>query len=139
MIFRKPTLEDYHKIELQEAQKSLQQRMLEINEDSNVFEGDSWAMEKDGIVLAIGGFVPIWEGRYYSWLLISKDIKKLDFIPLFRYAISTLKGKRRIETTMDMEFKEALRWIEMLGYKKEGILKSYTPDGKDEYLYARIE
>lgn len=139
MIFRKPTLEDYHKIKLQEAQKSLQQRMLEINEDSNVFEGDSWAMEKDGIVLAIGGFVPIWEGRYYSWLLISKDIKKLDFIPLFRYAISTLKGKRRIETTMDMEFKEALRWIEMLGYKKEGILKSYTPDGKDEYLYARIE
>jgi RimJ/RimL family protein N-acetyltransferase len=46
--------------------------------------------------------------------------------------------RRRIQATTDPEFGPGQRWLLMLGFVQEGRLRAYTPDGRDQLMYARI-
>ena len=45
---------------------------------------------------------------------------------------------RRLETAVQDGFQPGCRWVEMLGFQKEGLMRSYGPDGSDFLRYARI-
>jgi hypothetical protein len=44
----------------------------------------------------------------------------------------------RIETPIFTDTPLSIRWIELLGFLREGLMRAYTPDGRDACLYARI-
>ena len=43
---------------------------------------------------------------------------------------------RRIDATAREDFPQASRMLEMLGFEREGLMKSYGPDGSSHYLFA---
>lgn len=45
---------------------------------------------------------------------------------------------RRIQGVVDPKFPERTRWIERLGFVKEGTMRAFGPDGQDMDLYAMI-
>jgi hypothetical protein len=47
-------------------------------------------------------------------------------------------GIRRIEAAVDAEYEISLRWHELMGFQREGLMECYTPDGRDAWLYARV-
>jgi RimJ/RimL family protein N-acetyltransferase len=44
----------------------------------------------------------------------------------------------RLEATAESTFAPACRWLELLGFENEGLMRKYGPDGADYVRYARI-
>lgn len=90
-------------------------------------------------VLACAGLMPLWEGRAEAWALMSHDLRS-HFLGI-HYATKRFLnacGMRRVEAAVDAQFGCAKEWIEALGFKFEGPLASYTPDGRDCLRFARV-
>jgi len=81
----------------------------------------------------------MWEGRGYCWALLDRDAGPL-MLPLTRAIRSLLAASalRRIEMAVDADFEAGRRWAELLGFKPEYKARSYFPDGRDAWLYARV-
>lgn len=95
-------------------------------------------------ILGCAGVLPEWEGRAIAWALLSDSISPRRFRAVHAAARKGLdeahgKGYRRIETTIDPSFPAAIRWAAALGFDFEGLMKAYTPDGRDMYLVARVK
>ena len=43
---------------------------------------------------------------------------------------------QRVQATVLKENKKAIKWIEFLGFEREGLMRKYV--GGDHYLYARV-
>ena len=97
----------------------------------------------DGQIIGVGGCIVFWKGVGEAWFCLSK--KALDHkIATFRcikkiieQAFSELKLKR-MQVTERADFSQTIKMAESLGFKREGLMKSYLPDGGDSYLYALI-
>ena len=93
--------------------------------------------------LAIAGALPVDEynntiTRAEVWSLISTNAGK-HMIRIHRAVLRALDTLTipRIEAKVDREFKEGIRWIEMLGFQFEGNMRKYRME-RDHLLYARI-
>lgn len=95
---------------------------------------------KDGRVLGCAGLVKQWENRAIAWSLLSGDIGN-DFISIHKAVVRflNLSEYNRIEAFVDANFQQGHRWIEMLGFKCEGYMEQFNPDGGDAMLYARLK
>ena len=91
-------------------------------------------------VLAMAGVLPRWEGRAEAWALLSHDLRR-NFIRIHRAVLHFLDTTdiRRIETAVDANFDDGLVWADMLGFKNEGLMRCYTPEGRDCYRFARVK
>lgn len=93
--------------------------------------------------IAAGGICYLWEGVAEGWVLASRDIFKY---PIF--CAKTIKKRtdllatnnklKRIQTAVKCDSETAIRFAEWLGFKREGLMKNYAPDGSDHYLYAKV-
>lgn len=52
--------------------------------------------------------------------------------------IESREGVSRVQTIMDPAYGQGLRWIEWLGFEREGCMRRATVDGADRYLYGRV-
>ena len=43
-----------------------------------------------------------------------------------------------IEMIVDPDHRAACRWARLLGFEEEGYMKSYSPDGRDALMFARV-
>jgi hypothetical protein len=91
-------------------------------------------------VIACAGVLHLWNGRAQVWSLLSdrmpefaKPIHKAvkDFLTGFRV--------RRLECTVDPQSERAIRWAEHLGFRQEGFLSRFTPNGDDQLMMVRIQ
>lgn len=140
MIVRLLQEGDAQRIKIQEQQKGLDAYMSNVDLDTLGENGMVWVGEDEkGDIMAIAGFVPIWEGRALVWAMLSQDAGK-HFIKIHKAVKKALVECpfRRVEATVDIGFKAGHRWMKMLGFKPEGYMRAYTPDGKDQMLYARV-
>lgn len=91
-------------------------------------------------VLACSGVIEVAPGRAGAWAYISANVgSRMLFVTraIRRGLIST--QYRRIEMDVDCDFPQAHRWAIMLGFELEcARRKSFTPDGRDCALYARV-
>lgn len=96
------------------------------------------AMDSDGLI-ACAGIIHQWEGRALAWALLAHDARRA-MLPLTRGIGAFLRGcgVRRVETAVDCQFEAAQRWASLLGFRAEGKMLAYTPEGRDCYLYARV-
>ena len=104
--------------------------------------GPAFAALDGGRVMACWGVADIWPGRGDCWALLDNGLTGGRFVVLHRWVARNLNvaqrlGYRRLETTIDPDFPEARRWAERLGFRCEGRLRRYLPDGRDMLLYAR--
>ena len=93
--------------------------------------------------IAAGGVFYLWDGVAEGWVLATKDIYKY---PIFcakhikqRTEIILKANKiKRIQTSVKADCDVALRFAKWLGFKQEGLMESYGPDGSDFVRFARV-
>jgi hypothetical protein len=95
---------------------------------------DNWA------VIACGGVFKQGEHRGIVWALMT-PATRFYMTSITRAIVRFMDGCgiRRIEAAVDAEYEISQRWHELMGFKREGLMDCYTPDGRDAYLYARIK
>lgn len=102
------------------------------------------AMRRDGTVLACAGSISYWPGRGAVWAMISMLVSRAEFLAIHRRLLEHLRllrerdGMRRIEATCLAGWGNGRRWLDLLGFGFEGVMRAYAPDGQDHALYARV-
>ncbi len=94
-------------------------------------------------IIAIVGFTNMFPGVMEVWSLLAEDIKLLPFTTakFARRLIEYFRRQfhvRRFQMSVINEFDTGHRWARFLGFKLEGIMEKYGPDGKDHALYGRV-
>lgn len=116
--------------------------MENLDYDSIMQVGKAYTIEDDeGEVLIIFGMSFQWQDRALAWSFISEKAGK-HFLAIHREVVRQIedfqKYCRRLEMTVDVDFRQAHRWAKLLGFSVEGYLRAYRPDGGDVIMYSRI-
>lgn len=124
-------------INLQEQQRGAISH-LEGSDYADVLRsGSAISVVSDDRMLASGGvFVRMGIGTV--WALFATDAGA-HFLALHHAALRIIEAQRlrRIEATTETHFAQGSRWLELLGFRREGTMRKYGPAGEDHYLYAR--
>ena len=124
---------------LQDEQEYLKAYMTPALAQS--LEGEwSFTATHEGRIIGCGGLITLWENRALAWSYLSSRIEH-QFIPLHRFTdhILTQSGVTRIEAYVACNFKNAHRWVKLLGFECEApLMRKHSPDGRDHALYARV-
>lgn len=101
--------------------------------------GPAYSLVEGNEVFACAGLIPQWENRAVAWALISAEAGR-HFRAIHTAVLRSFEMHpfRRIETSVDCDFEQGHRWMALLGFEREGRMRSYTPHGNDHDLYARI-
>jgi RimJ/RimL family protein N-acetyltransferase len=103
----------------------------------------AWTGLIGGRVAGVGGVLPQWRGRAVAWALIAEILTAREFLRAHHKVAAVLAtarrdGWRRIETTVDAGFDAGHRWVRALGFVPEGLMRGYSPEGRDHVLYAQL-
>ena len=101
------------------------------------------AIDELGRIIACGGIMELWQHHGDAWFygthLLPKNAKSI--IKVTRKTIDLIakhKEYKRVSTHVLTDWKEAVRFIEYLGFKREGFHQKYGPNETDYYTYAKI-
>ncbi|MFK0377844.1 GNAT family acetyltransferase [Pandoraea sp. NPDC090278] len=128
-------------IELQPAQAFAQALLTrEYAETIAGQTGVGWTVLKDGKPVACGGVAEQWPGRAEAWTLLSDDALR-TFRHVHRVAQGVIAEApwNRIEMKVDARHDAGVRWAKRLGFECEGLMRKYTTDGRDIFLFARVK
>lgn len=105
--------------------------------------GPAHTAMRDGKVLACIGLMHQWDGRATAWAIMANKIGGADYLAIHRAVkrFMGIIGYRRIDATVAAHFDNAIRWAEMLGFKRETPepMQCYAPDGSAHYLYSWVK
>lgn len=101
--------------------------------------GPAASAEVDGRIIASAGIAQIGFGMGALWAFLAADSGR-QFVKLDRCTRRMLEIPkfRRIEASADASFMPACRWLELLGFTAEGVMRKYGPSGEDCIRYARV-
>lgn len=101
--------------------------------------GSCWTATVRGDAIASIGLITFWEGRRYAWAFLADDFPQ-HALSITRAIHRWLRyhGAGRIETAVEPRDEKAVRWAERFGFVREGLMRHWTPEGTDMYLYARV-
>lgn len=93
-------------------------------------------------VMCCGGVNVLWEGVGEAWTVNGPLTLKypVTFHKIIVRWLKLLTDKHRLlrlQSIVDAQNETHIRWIESLGFEREGTLRKYH-GGKDYHLYARI-
>lgn len=141
MKFRKPTQEDFDYAVANAYEGAVKNYPYQRVPDDNCY-----AIEYGGELVGVGGIVLHWPGVAEFWLILTEQCSKDGIHAVM--ALSAIKEKveylietnniKRAQATVRTDFPEAIKMIEYLGFKCEGLMECYCPDGHDVFRYARI-
>lgn len=127
-------------LDLQKAQASFSELIADPQYGVSIERaGQSYTVWVDGAPILCAGLIPLWQDRATAWALVSMHAGR-HFFSIHRAVRGFLKQApyRRIEATVQAGFPEAWRWIQLLGFEHEGLMRAYAPDGSDHHLFARV-
>lgn len=130
-------------LRLQAAQASLQPLLAKREYGTALAGPDTWTGLIDARVVGCAGILPQWPGRAIAWALLTRELTARHFLRVHHKVLDVLlgahrRGTRRIETTVDAGFDAGHRWARALGFAPEGLMRGYSPEGRDHVLYARL-
>ena len=141
MEFRKATQEDLDYVRLNPFEGAVKNYPYMGVPDDNTY-----AVEYEGSLVAVGGLHVRWEGVGLLWLMLTAHSKKSGLHGL--RALCAIKEKTdeliaknnlwRAEALIRPDFKQAIKMIKFLGLTLESRLEKYFPDKTDAFLYKRI-
>lgn len=98
-----------------------------------------------GRPILIGGLIPVVGQTYEAFLLCSKDfkdvvqpIKKVIIEIIAFYTHKLLPKGCRINAVVRQDFARAIRFIEKLGFTRDGAFASWGKEGNDVYMYGKL-
>ncbi|MBN1625499.1 MAG: hypothetical protein JW944_03155 [Deltaproteobacteria bacterium] len=103
----------------------------------------AFSLIHDGEIIAIGGIYELWPGVGEAFSIMSDTAFKYPkslychFKLNFGFGISH-KKYTRIQSMVKVGFDAGVRFIERLGFEREGVMEKWGPDGCDYYIYKRI-
>lgn len=97
------------------------------------------ALEGEHVVM-VGGAMPMGDRFAVLWAVLAEDagryMLRLDRATRRFIAIGNW---RRLEASVEQDFPAGCRWLELLGFTREGPLAAYGDDGADHWRYARVQ
>lgn len=97
-------------------------------------------------IVAVFGIAIRWPGYCLCWLMLTESCRKRGLYGLI--ALDSIQKKfeelleenniLRAEANIRPDFDVAIKMVEFLGFKREGLMKCQLPDGGDAFLYAKI-
>lgn len=89
-------------------------------------------------IVASAGLYPTWPGRAIAWAFFS-DLRPREWVQVTVRLGEVLATQpfERIEATAAADFPQAVMFLERLGFRREGLLRSYVA-GQDYYMMARV-
>ncbi|MFN3856536.1 MAG: hypothetical protein ACK4RV_02220 [Caulobacter sp.] len=132
-------LEDFAELNLQPAQAEWIDQMTPAAGRALEMNGLTWTARDERGVVGIGGVQAQAPGRGLAWSLLSRDAGRA-LVPLTRVVRRYFDTSpfRRIEAVTACEFEPARRWAIMLGFRSEGVMTAYFPDGADAERWSRV-
>lgn len=79
-----------------------------------------------------------------AWVVCDRNINKY-IKPFFEISAGFLNeviktyGLRRLQARVVVDFELGVQYVEHLGFKREGTMKKFGPDGDDFYMYGRTD
>lgn len=101
----------------------------------SVFDGDS--------LVFCGGVVIQWDRVGECWIICNNTIKKYIREICF-YSDNYLERiiidshLHRVQATVPARWIQGVRFLERLGFHREGTLRKYSSAGEDYYMYSRV-
>ena len=94
-------------------------------------------------IIGCAGIAPIWPGVGHAWVVAGKHYKNHRIWmhkQVIDYMNKIIAGMEltRVQANVVCSFTPGIQWLERMGFKLEGKMYQYGPDGADHYLYARI-
>lgn len=98
----------------------------------------------DGKIVGVGGVTVLWEGVGEGWLILTKDVlkhKTTAYNCIYRMTKKIIEecNLTRIQAVVRVDFPQAMKMMERLGFRREGYLRKYCPDGCNVWLYGRVK
>lgn len=96
-----------------------------------------------GRILFCAGHIELWPGVAQVWMFPSVYVPEqpMDFCKTLKYYIDQIihdHDYHRVETTSP-EDDFHTRWMEWLGFEKEGVMRQYSNTRTDYGMYARVQ
>ncbi len=114
-----------------------------INEKIQEFSdlGVAYTIFNKEIPIAVCGAAVLWEGVADVWFLTTHHIDKCKFhfyreVIMGMEHIKELFNLHRIQCSVEFDNERSMKWLETMGFKREGLMIEYGPDRKDHYRYA---
>lgn len=101
-------------------------------------------LDDDGTVVGCAGVMPLWPGVGQAWALLSVHAPH-SFKAVHRAVLAGLSnafdggGFHRVQISVASDFPEGMRWAQHLGFRLEGLMRGYGPDGSDHFLFAKVK
>jgi hypothetical protein len=91
-------------------------------------------------IVASGGFYVLWPGVCEAWLKVTPLVYKypLSFCKEVKKVFDKMKMVR-IQASVKVSDKRAVKFLKHLGFKIEGFMEKYGPDGSDHYMMGRVK
>lgn len=108
--------------------------------ESLISTGPAYACLVGDKVIAMAGVSMFWNGRGHGWATIA-DNGRPYLKAITKEVMNFLKftSISRIETAVDCRFDAGHKWAQMLGFQKEGTMRSWGPNGENYDLYSRVK
>ena len=103
--------------------------------------GKGFVVEQDGEAIAIGGISQLWRGVGEAWVLASSIEMPVKFHRLAKRVIHDLAremGIHRVHVHSFATDTRVHRWLELLGFEREGKRKGWFFDGRDAIAFALL-
>lgn len=128
-----------HYIDPQPEQKNFLKNMTKEYAESLQGVYAYSAITNDGVV-ACAGIQEIWDGRGLAWSILGNTSGQ-NMARIHRAVLRALNicPYKRVEMYVNSTFSDGCRWADMLGFEREGLMRSFFPSGLDAYLYARMK
>tara|TARA_R110000822_G_scaffold2705_9_gene12602 strand:+ start:529 stop:954 length:426 start_codon:yes stop_codon:yes gene_type:complete len=126
-------------IKLQKLQMQLSD-WVSREQASALAQYPSYTALDNGVPIGAAGVIPLWPGRAQGWAFLS-EMGPQNFLKCHKAVKHFLDGceVRRLEISVDCEFKQAHKWAKKLGFTMEcERMPHYSPDGQDCASYVRI-
>lgn len=141
MTFRSATQEDLAYVRNNPFEGAIKNYpYMEVPDDN------TYCVIYESAIVAVGGLQVRWEGVGLLWLMMTAECKK-DGMHGVR-ALYAIKEKmeylieinklHRAEAYVRTDFPQAIKMIEVFGFKREGLMKQQCPDKGDSWLYAKV-
>jgi len=96
-----------------------------------------------GKIIACGGIDLWWDHVGEAWMLLTPYAVKypVAVVRLTREFLGRLSEEmdlKRVQANIRVTDTVSFKFIELMGFKREGTMKSFGTDGTDYYMYGRV-
>lgn len=105
-------------------------------------KGEAYTLTIDGKVICIAGLFEMWPGVAEVWTLMSDEAHRygIAITRFIKKLIAEHTGDyHRVQCTVAEDYEISHKWLNVLGFEREGLLRKFARTGDSYYMYARVK